>query len=191
MKLVLASTSPYRRQLLDRLGLDYDAAAHRCDERSLTPQGSLEEHALTLARAKASSLRTRYPDALILGSDQLAEVDEEMLGKPGSREAAHDQLRRLRGRSHRLLTAVALERPGGRVDTAVDVHTMHMRQLDDDAIGRYLDLDTPFDCAGSYKIEAAGIALFERIEGDDFTAIIGLPLLSVVRLLSDAGVPVP
>ena len=114
-----------------------------------------------------------------------------ILGKPGSRDAAAAQLTRLAGRTHRLYTAVALRHPDGRVAEGMSVHTLRMRPLDGAAIQRYVARDEPLDCAGAYKIEAGGIALFDAIEGDDFTAITGLPLLTVVRLLAAAGFVVP
>jgi len=191
-ELVLASTSPYRRELLDRLHVRYRAAAHRCDERATAAAlDDPEQIARTLARAKAESLATDHPGAFILGSDQLADLDGEILGKPGDPAGARAQLARLRARTHRLITAVALRRPDGHVDEALDIHRMTMRDLSDDEIARYVDRERPVDCAGSYKIEALGIALFDRIEGTDFTAIVGLPLATVARLLRAAGFHVP
>lgn len=191
-ELVLASTSRYRRELLDRLGIPYTAAAHRCDERA-TAAGldDPERIARVLARAKAQSLAADHADAFVLGSDQLVDLDGEILGKPGDAPGARAQLARLRGRTHRLITAVALRHPDGRVDEALDVHRMTMRDLSDDEIARYVDREHPVDCAGSYKIERLGIALFDRVEGTDFTAIVGLPLATVARMLRRAGFQVP
>lgn len=190
--LVLASTSPYRRQLLDRLGVPYVAVPHAADEGAPGPPGETPDAlAARLAHDKACSLAADWPGALILGSDQVVDLGGEVLGKPGSADAAVAQLRRLAGRRHRLLTAVALRHPDGRVDRELDVHHMTMRRLDDAALRRYVERDRPVDCAGSYRIEAGGIALFEAIEGADFTAIVGLPLLTVGRLLGRAGWVVP
>lgn len=186
--LVLASTSRYRRELLDRLALPYVAVSHRADESAPGPAGETpDERAIRLAREKADSVAAAHPGAFILGSDQVVDLDGEVLGKPGTAEAAVAQLLRLAGRTHRLLTAVALRAPDGATSTALDVHRMTMRPLDEPALRRVVERDQPLDCAGSYRIEAGGIALFERIEGEDFTAIVGLPLLTVVRLLAKAG----
>jgi len=187
--LILASTSPYRRALLDRLGVPYRAVAPDCDERALAPTGApAETVARTLAKAKADSVAARYPEALVLGSDQVVEIDGDILGKPGTPGAAVAQLRRLAGRTHRIITAVTLVRPGGAHDTRLDVHAMHMRKLDEAALAAYVAREQPLDCAGAYKIESRGLLLFEAIEGSDHTAVIGLPLLAVVALLEDAGV---
>ena len=191
MRIVLASTSPYRRELIQRLGLAVESAAPAFDEEAgkkanewLPP----EEVVAALARGKARSLEEAYPDALIIGSDQAAEVDGKLLGKPGTEEAARTQLKLLSGREHRLLTAVAVFEPRtGRLEEALDVHRLFVRALSDEAIANYVRRDQPLDCAGSYRAEALGIALFERLSGDDFTAIIGLPLTRVVALLERFG----
>ncbi|MBN1946109.1 MAG: septum formation protein Maf [Bradymonadales bacterium] len=191
--IVLASRSPYRIELFRRLGLPFSAVAHRCDEEALKMDRSdLPLLASTLARLKAESLKERYPEALIVGSDQVAELDGEILGKPGDEQAAVAQLMRMRGRVHRLITALALVRPGpkGGVETAVDITRLKMRDLSDQEIRSYVHRDRPLDCAGSYRIERLGIALFESIETEDFTAIIGLPLLSLVSMLRELGIPV-
>lgn len=194
MRVVLASTSRYRRELVERLGIEVDVMSPDFDERTAeTALGawSLEDRARALALGKARSLAPKYPHALILGADQMAEVDGEVLHKPGTASSARAQLRRLSGRTHRLVTAVTLVRGAdGREETVVDVHRLTMRALSDAAIARYVERDQPLDCAGSYKIEALGIALFERIEGTDFTAIVGLPLTAVVTLLGRFGVDV-
>lgn len=189
-ELIVATTSVYRLALLDRLGLGYRAVAHRVDERTAEPSGTPEHVAATLARAKAESLAAAYPQALILGSDQVVALDDELLHKPGDAARAVAQLVRLAGRTHRIVTAVALRHPDGRFDTHVDVHTMRMRRLPEAALVAYVAADQPLDCAGSYKIEGLGIALFEAAAGEDYTGIIGLPLTAVVTLLERAGVHV-
>jgi septum formation protein len=190
-ELVLASTSPYRRELLDRLGLPYRALAPRIDERAVEPVGaSPEDVALTLALAKARSVAPLAPSAFVLGSDQVVDVDGEILGKPGTPERAVAQLERLAGRTHRIITAVALLDPAGDMSSHVDVHRMRMRVLSHEALAAYVARDNPVDCAGAYKIEGRGLALFESIEGADYTAVIGLPLLAVVTLLEQAGIGV-
>jgi septum formation protein len=190
--LVLASTSVYRRQLLARLGLTFEVAAPSCDEEALK-DASLAPAALAayLAREKARSVAERFPGAHILGSDQVVEIDGEILGKPGSPERAVAQLMKLAGRAHRLITAYALVCPGGALIEHVDVQVLHMRALSQDELARYVSVDKPLDCAGSYKIEALGIALFERIEGADFTAIMGLPLVALTSSLRAEGFVVP
>lgn len=187
MTLLLASTSPYRRALLDRLSVPYEAAAPRCDEEH--PPAAPEAIASALARRKADSLAG---DAeLILAGDQVVAFEDEVLGKPWTPEGARAQLARLQGHTHRLVTAVTLRHADGTHHELLDVHRMRMRSLSDDEIERYVARDAPLDCCGAYRIESLGIALFEAIEGDDFTAIMGLPLMGVARLLRDAGLPVP
>lgn len=196
-RLVLASTSPYRRELLDRLRVPYEPQAHRVDERTHVPHGALEhgasvaDLARNLALAKAESLRAACPDAWIIGSDQLVELDGQLLGKPGTAAAAEAQLAAMAGRTHRLVTGVALSAPDGSAKSAVSVYRMKMRALDAGEIARYVSADRPLDCAGSYKIESLGIALFDALEGPDFTAIMGLPLLTVAEFLRRAGFVVP
>lgn len=189
-RLVLASTSPYRRELLTRLGLPFDAVAPRCDEEALKDP-ALPPRLLAQLLAREKALSVHEADAFVLGSDQLVETDGEILGKPGSRERAVAQLVRLSGRVHRLVTAFALVTPDGAIDEHVDVHTLHMRSLSRVELERYVAADLPLDCAGSYKIERGGIALFERIEGDDFTAITGLPLIALSTRLRRHGFALP
>jgi septum formation protein len=190
--LILASTSPYRRALLDRLGIPYQVRAPHTDEeayRHLPP----DEMALALAKAKAEAVSDA--NALVIGSDQVVDMDGVVLGKPGTAERAVDQLLSLSGRSHRLITAVAVhDTRTGLTSSDVDVHTLTMRHLDRAAITRYVAHDAPLDCAGAYKLEQRGIALFDRIEADpstaDDTAIIGLPLMKTLALLRAAGLDV-
>jgi septum formation protein len=190
--LVLASTSVYRRELVTRLGVACSSVAPSCDEEALKdPRLAPAELALHLAREKARSVAGEWPDAHVLGSDQLVEVEGQILGKPGNAERALEQLTRLSGRSHRLITAYALLCPGGAVVEHVDVHVLHMRALTRDELSRYVQADQPFDCAGSYKIEARGITLVERIEGADFTAIMGLPLVALTSTLRAQGFTLP
>lgn len=190
--LVLASTSPYRRTLLARLGVPFQAHAPRCDEEALKePALAPDALACMLARAKAESIAEVLPEAYVIGCDQLVELDGEVLGKPSTRAAAIGQLERLAGRSHQLLTAFVLRTPDGRVREHLDRHVLTMRTLGREAIARYVDADLPLDCAGSYKIEERGIVLFERIVGDDFTAIPGLPLIALTRMLTAEGFAIP
>lgn len=195
-RIVLASTSRYRKELVLRLGLDVETRAPDLDERAVeaSMEGrSTEEIALALALGKARSLAAACPGALVVGADQIAEVDGERLHKPGTADRAKEQLHKLAGRTHRLVTAVAVVQAiesASREESAVDVHRLTMRPLAAPAIARYVERDQPLDCAGSYRIEGLGIALFDRVEGTDFTAIIGLPLTVVVTLLSRFGVDV-
>lgn len=186
--LVLASTSPYRRELLARLGLPFRTRAPVCDEDELKGAGlAPADLAAALARAKAESLQGVEPDAVLLGSDQVAALGDRILGKPGTVEQATAQLEALAGRTHLLVTAVALLH-GGRLQSHVDVTRLSMRPLSRAQILRYVAADGPLDCAGSYRIEARGITLFERIESADHTAIVGLPLIACTSMLASLGV---
>jgi septum formation protein len=189
--LILASTSRYRGELLARLGVPFVAAAPDCDEDAYKARGlSPQELAETLALVKAESLRAAYPDAAILGGDQLAAIDDEILGKPGGEAAACAQLARLAGRTHTLFTAAALI-TRGRILRHTDVTRLTMRPLSAEQIARYVAADQPVDCAGSYKLEQLGIALFSRIESADHTAIVGLPLLAITAMLGEVGIVIP
>jgi len=188
--LVLASSSPYRQALLGRLRVPFLAVDHRCDE-SAEIAADVRDLPALLARRKADSLREAYPEAWILGSDQLVVVDGRALGKPGNREGSRAQLALLSGRAHDLVTSVCLLAPSGEATTRTVAHRMTMRQLSADEIERYLDVDAPYDCCGSYKVESLGIALLDAVDGADFTAIEGLPLIAVAGLLRGVGFQVP
>jgi septum formation protein len=182
-QLVLASTSSYRRALLDQLRIAFAVDRPLYEEEhdlALEPEALVVE----LARKKAESLMTRHPESLILGSDQVAELDGRILGKPGSAAQAVSQLCALSGRTHRLLTGVALvDAATGRCETCLDVHHMTMRPLTPERLAAYVEREQPLDCAGAYKVEGCGIALFAAMRGEDYTGIIGLPLTRVVGLL--------
>ncbi|HET6425978.1 MAG TPA: Maf family protein [Planctomycetaceae bacterium] len=191
MELILASTSPYRRQLLERLGLPFRCVAPGVDEEAVRqPAWIPEEVALHLARLKAEAVASRLPDAFVIGSDQVAECAGQVLGKPGHRMGAMAQLSLLAGKPHYLWTAVAFA-TAGEVSVQLNCTRLTMRSLTATEIERYLDADQPWDCAGSYKLESRGIALFESIETDDSTAIIGLPLIAVTTALRGHGFTVP
>lgn len=181
--LVLASTSTYRRDLLSRLGVDFQAVAPDYEEEydlDLPPEKLVVE----LAIRKAKSLAGRHPEALIIGSDQVAELDGRILLKPGTIERAQAQLKDLSGKTHRLLTGLAVFEPAtARLETVLDVHHMTLRELKDDEIAAFVEAEKPVDCAGAYKVEGPGIGLFESMRGDDYTGIIGLPLTKLVMLL--------
>ncbi|MFO0903580.1 MAG: nucleoside triphosphate pyrophosphatase [Pirellulales bacterium] len=187
LDLLLASTSPYRRALLARLGLPFRVRAPLCDEESLKAAAlSPRELAEHLAFAKADSLAWQEPQATIIGSDQLATFDGRILGKPGSFDAAVEQLLSMSGRPHQLITAfVVLHQAVARRHT--DVATLQMRRLTRAEIERYVAADQPFDCAGAYKLEERGITLFERIESADHSAITGLPLIALTTTLRELG----
>jgi septum formation protein len=192
MKLVLASTSRYRASLLERLGVPFTAVAPLCDEDALKdPHLTLDHLALHLARAKARSLAPHHPGSFVLGGDQVADLDGEMLDKPYTRAGAIGQLSRLSGRSHRLWTAIVLRAPDGDEQAHIDLHTIKLRHLSDEEIARYVDADQPLDCAGSYKIEGRGITLVEQIDGADFTAITGMSLIALTTMLRASGFSVP
>lgn len=189
--LVLASTSPYRRELLGRLGLPFASARPATDE---TPLASEAPEALVrrLAEAKARSVAADHPAALVIGSDQVAVLDGQVLGKPGTPAAAQQQLQRASGRSVLFLTGLCLLNAGcDRAWVVVEPFTVHFRALTAAQIARYLAAEQPYDCAGSFKSEGLGIALFERLEGDDPNSLIGLPLIRLVALLGEAGVRLP
>lgn len=189
--LILASTSRYRRALLERLGLPFEAVSPAVDEETLKdPVLAPAALAAKLAEAKARSLVAKYPDATIIGSDQVCVCEGRILSKPGNFEAAKQQLQRLSGKSHQLLTAVSIV-DRGTTQALLDTTTLWMRSLEEDEIERYLLADRPYDCAGSYKLESRGIALFGRIESHDHTAIVGLPLMTLAQALRDCGHVMP
>lgn len=189
--LILASTSPYRRQLLERLRVPFACERPGVDEDEVKrTHGSPLAVVQALARQKALAVAARHPGAIVVGSDQAATIDGAILDKPATVANALAQLQRLQGREHRLLTAVAIAHARGVVEF-VDTTRLQMRPLAPAEIERYVAQEQPFDCAGSYKIEALGIALFESIASDDQTAIVGLPLLRLCRELRALGLAIP
>jgi len=188
-RLVLASTSVYRKALLERLALEFVVASPQVDERPLAGEAP-PDTAARLAMLKAQSVRAMHRDALIIGSDQVATSAGRVLGKPGDHASAARQLRSLSGKSADFHTAVALlDAANGRLQSAVVPCRVHFRQLDDARIENYLRREQPFDCAGSAKAEGLGIALIARIETDDPTSLIGLPLIELSAMLERAGLP--
>jgi septum formation protein len=189
-RLLLASTSPYRRELLSRLRIPFDVARPEVDEVPLPGESPLAL-ARRLAAAKAEAIATREGDAWVIGSDQVAELDGRPLGKPGNRDAALTQLASMSGRSVAFRTAVSvMHRDLGRFD-AIDTTVVRFRGLAAEEIARYVDSEQPFDCAGSFKSEGLGIVLFDAIETSDPTALVGLPLIATARLLRQAGFALP
>ncbi|MBB4010887.1 MAF protein [Niveibacterium umoris] len=189
-KIILASTSRYRRELLEKLGLPFETDKPETDESPL-PREAPASTAIRLAEEKARAVSSRHPDALIIGSDQVASVGDERFGKPGTAERAQAQLRQMSGRSITFHTAVCLLDTQSDKATTLCVPTeVGFRTLSDDEIERYVGREMPLDCAGSAKSEGLGIALLEHIRGDDPNALVGLPLIALSRLLRDAGVQV-
>lgn len=191
LPLLLASSSPYRRQLLDRLRLPFVCASPDIDE-SHRPQESAAELVKRLAREKAMALAAQFPDHLIIGSDQVAVLGEQILGKPYTFERALQQLSASSGKSVSFLTGIALYNSrSGQCQIDCVPFTVHMRKLDQARISRYLHAEQPYDCAGSFKAEGLGVSLFRSTEGSDATSLIGLPLIRLVDMLQAEGVDVP
>jgi septum formation protein len=191
--LVLASTSRYRRGLLERLGIPFRCRAPLCDESALQRESAgLEPRRLAeaLALGKATSLVEEEPGSTIIGCDQLVSFGGRIFGKPGTAVRAIDQLLTMSGQSHELITALVVIR-GSDVFHHADVTRLRMRPLSRDAIERYVAADRPFDCAGSFKLESRGIVLFDRIESEDHSAITGLPLIALVTILRELGFAIP
>lgn len=190
MHLVLASTSPYRRELLARLGLDFNTLAPEVDE-TLAAGESPEQAVIRLATAKAGAGAEREPTAVIIASDQLACLSGQALGKPGSHEAATAQLTAMAGQEIIYCTALVVRAPDGTSVTHLDLSRVHLRELSPREIDRYLTAERPFECAGAIKLEGLGISLCERIETSDPTALIGLPLIAAAQLLRERGFDIP
>ena len=189
--ILLASTSPYRRELLARLGLAFEAVAPGVDEAPRAHELPVDR-ALRLAHEKAASVAARHPEAIVIGSDQVAACGERVLEKPGDAARAREQLALLSGRSARFYTACALlaPRPGPHL-AHVDTTTVSFRSLSGEEIARYVERDRPFDCAGSFKAETLGVTLLEAIDTQDPSALIGLPLIWLAGALRSAGFPLP
>lgn len=189
--LILGSTSPYRRELLGRLRLPFETAAPYVDEHPL-PGETPATLARRLARAKAEAVAQRHPQAIVIGSDQVADLDGTPLGKPGTHARAVAQLRAMRGRTVVFQTALAVvcHATGYAAEDLAAVE-VRFRALSDGEIERYLQAERPYDCAGSAKSEGLGIALLDAIVSDDPTALVGLPLIRTARLLRAAGVTLP
>ncbi|MEJ2362375.1 MAG: Maf family nucleotide pyrophosphatase [Gammaproteobacteria bacterium] len=189
-RLVLASTSPYRKALLEKLHLAFDVAAPDVDE-SPRPGESPEQLVARLAEAKAQSLADQFDNALIIGSDQVAVVDGKIAGKPGNHENAVAQLKRASGKRVTFLTGLCVYNTlSKRSQVEVVPFSVIFRRLTDKQIENYLQQEQPYNCAGSFKSEGLGIALFERLEGDDPNTLIGLPLIRLIRMLESEGFPV-
>jgi MAF protein len=189
-KIILASSSPYRRQLLDRLHLDYECHTPNIDE-SINNGEQARDYVCRLAQAKAQSIAESYPQAVVIGSDQCALLDDEILGKPGSHARALEQLRRAQGKTvvfHTGVCVLSLERGYCAVDDVL--FEVEFRHLTDKQLKHYLEVEQPYDCAGSFKAEGYGACLFSALRGDDPNALIGLPLLRLTTMLEQAGIEV-
>lgn len=187
MQLVLASSSPYRKALLQRLGLPFACASPGIDETPL-PGETVDMLTQRLALAKAQALAPCWPAAWLIGSDQACQVDGRILGKPGDFERARAQLQLCSGRNVEFHTALVLfDSRSGRVLRSHDIFSVRFRVLPEAEICHYLETEQPYDCAGSFRAEGLGIALFEEMSGKDFHSLLGLPLISLCELLREAG----
>lgn len=187
-KLVLASTSPYRKELLSRLKVPFEVAAPEVDETPL-PGEAPQDTALRLAQLKARAVKEKFPDALIIGSDQVAVLEGTQLGKPHTHDNAVKQLRFMRGKTVGFHTALCLYNSRtDRMQAEVVLYLVSFRDLSDAQIEGYLRKEQPYNCAGSAKSEGLGIALIEKMEGSDPNALIGLPLIRLVDMLASEGV---
>lgn len=187
-KLLLASSSPYRQQLLQKLQLDFESCAPDIDESRL-PNESAYEMVERLAIAKAHKLAGQYPQHLIIGSDQVACLGQEILGKPLEFNRAFTQLSQCRGREVVFLTGLCLHNAAtGQTQSSVESYKVKFKDLTDQQITNYLKREEPYDCAGSFKVEGLGISLFDALEGEDPNSLIGLPLIALIRMLNKEGI---
>ncbi|CAG2149795.1 7-methyl-GTP pyrophosphatase [Cupriavidus yeoncheonensis] len=188
-RLILGSSSPYRRELLERLRLPFEVAVPDIDETPLDDE-TPEATALRLSLDKAQAIAQRHPGALVIGSDQVLTLDGRQMGKPGSHDKAREQLRLMRGRTATFHSALCLLDGRTGQSQLADVQTLvTMRDLSDAEVDAYLHLEKPYDVAGSAKSEGLGIALLSRVESDDPTALVGLPLIALTTMLRQAGYP--
>jgi len=189
-KIILASSSPFRKELLQRLQLNFDTISPEVDETA--KNGELPEDLVTrLAQMKAREVAKSHPQALIIGSDQVAVLDGEILGKPGNHEKATQQLLAASGKRVSFLTGLCLfDSRNESLQISVVPFDVEFRQLSPAMVEAYLQREKPYNCAGSFKSEGLGITLFERLDGDDPTALIGLPLIQLTRMLEKAGISI-
>lgn len=191
-RLILASTSPYRASLLERLMLSFDKIDSEVDEDQFKEKiSNPRELTKTLAFEKANSVFKKNPKAFVIGGDQVSLFGQEVLGKPGSFDRAVDQLMKLQGKTHQLVTSTCVLGPDSFEENWTEITTLSMRKLSEEECASYVRKDDPLFCAGSYKIESLGISLFEKIEGEDQTAIIGMPLMRLTSVLRKTGFIIP
>jgi septum formation protein len=189
--LILASSSKYRKLLLRRFGIPFDCVSPQVDETPHESESAIDLVA-RLAKDKAKAVSRTNPHAIVIGSDQIAVFENQIIGKPGNFEAATKQLSSFSGRDVDFLTAVSVQcKSNGFIRHHIDTTRVCFRQLEPDEIKRYLEIEKPFDCAGAFKAESLGIVLFKRISCDDPTALIGLPLIQTAALLRQAGLALP
>ncbi len=189
--LVLGSSSPFRKQLLAKLGLDFSCNSPQIDESPLTGEHA-EQLVARLAEAKARAVAVKHPDALIIASDQVAVLNGRILGKPGNHQNAHAQLSAAAGNTVTFYTSLALlNASNNHLQLEVVPFKVHFRPLTADEIESYLHKEQPYQCAGSFKSEGLGIALFNKLEGDDPNTLIGLPLIRLIRMLKNEGISIP
>lgn len=192
MKVILASGSSYRQHQLKQLGLPFTVVIPGVDEEPIKlKQLDPKTVAVALAELKGLAVARLHPNDLIIAADQVAFIGNEILSKPKEPIRAVEQLEKLQGRTHHLATALWMKHPTKGVKASLVIATMHMKALAKETLVQYVDQDRPLDCAGSYKIESAGLALFNSIECDDFSSIIGLPLMVLSRTLQEWGLPLP
>ncbi|PWI35006.1 septum formation inhibitor Maf [Vibrio albus] len=190
LKIILASTSHYRRSILSKLGLPFDVAKPDCDETPLQNEKP-QELVLRLSQSKAESCPCSDENRIIIGSDQVCVIDGQIMGKPHTKEKAIEQLLMASGKSITFYTGVALHNTRtGITDTELDTFVVHFRHLTKQQIANYVEKEQPLDCAGGFKSEGLGIALFERLEGKDPNALIGLPLITLIDMLEKQGITV-
>ncbi|NUW66770.1 Maf family protein [Vibrio coralliilyticus] len=188
-QLVLASTSPFRKQLLNKLSVPFETASPDCDETPFSNERP-EDLVKRLAKEKAESCHTDKP-SLVIGSDQVCVIDGQIIGKPLNRENAVQQLSRQSGKAIQFYTGLALHNTETNItDVKLDTFTVHFRQLTQQQINRYVEKEEPYYCAGSFKSEGLGIALFEKLEGKDPNTLVGLPLIDLIDMLETQCFPI-
>ena len=185
-KLILASTSKYRQQQLSSLGFEFTLQKEPVNESPLIDE-SPEQLAKRLACEKAQAVALKHPDAIVIGADQVASIDKDLIGKPGTKSNAIAQLKRASGKTMRLYTAFALFTKDTKIAAAVETVEITFRTLSEREIRNYVELDQPLDCAGSFKSESRGSMLFDQVRSSDPSAIIGLPLIALARSLREVG----
>ena len=191
MKLILGSTSPFRKELMQKLGLSFEVDSPDIDETMLEAEQP-EQFVQRLALEKAQAVAARHDSALVIGSDQVACIGSNILGKPGTRDKAIQQLTDASGKHVSFYTGLCLlNSANGEYQIVCEPFHVHFRELSQEQIERYLDAEEPYNCAGSFKSEGLGISLFEKLEGDDPNSLIGLPLIKLIAMLDREGVAVP
>lgn len=189
-EIILASSSPFRKSLLQRLHLDFECYAPDIDENPY-PEEKATQYVCRLAQQKAEAVARQFPQAVVIGSDQCALIDGQILGKPGSHENALQQLRNAQGKTVVFHTGVCVLQPANEFCEVDDIlYEVDFRRLQDSQLDHYLRVEQPYQCAGSFKSEGYGVCLFKQMRGDDPTALIGLPLIRLVAMLENAGVDI-